>query len=191
MDEKTITCLGFRKGVRVKLADRKHSWPNSSFFRVNDCEGCAFEPYCKRLLKIKTGKSRIFEIQPHHAQLKQQARDLLLSPEGIELRVNRSCQVEGAFGVLKQNMQYTRFRRRTLDRVTVEFALTCLGMNIRKYIRFSIKNSLPFYWKAPEDLAPETFKKPSARRIINRLKKRKKLQPNEIAKKGYKKKGKC
>ena len=78
-------------------------------------EGCAFEPYCKRLLKIKTGKSRIFEIQPHHAQLKQQARDLLLSPEGIELRVNRSCQVEGAFGVLKQNMQYTRFRRRALD----------------------------------------------------------------------------
>ena len=25
VDEKTITCLGFRKGVRVKLADRKHS----------------------------------------------------------------------------------------------------------------------------------------------------------------------
>lgn len=88
-------------------------------------------------------------------------------------------------------MQYTRFRRRTLDRVTVEFALTCLGMNIRKYIQLSIKNSLPFCWKAPEDLAPETFKKPSAKRIINRLKKRKKLQPNEIAKKGYKKKGKC
>ena len=111
----------------------------------------------KRLLKIKTGKSRIFEIQPHLAQLKQQARDLLLSPEGIELRVNRSCQVEGAFGVLKQNMQYTRFRRRALDRVTVEFALTCLGMNIRKYLRFSMKNSLPFYWKAPEGLASETF----------------------------------
>ena len=53
-----------------------------------------------------------------------------------------------------------------------------------------MKNSLPFYWKAPEGLAPETFKKPSAKRIINRLKKRKKLQPNEIAKKGYKKKGK-
>jgi len=64
-------------------------------------------------------------------------------------------------------------------------------MNIRKYIQLSIKNSLPFCWKAPEDLAPETFKKPSAKRIINRLKKRKKLQPNEIAKKGYKKKGKC
>ena len=191
VDEKTIICLGSRKGVPVKLADRKHSWPNSTFFRVNDCEGCAFEPYCKRLLKIKTGKSRIFEIQPHLAQLKQQARDLLLSPEGIELRVNRSCQVEGAFGVLKQNMQYTRFRRRALDRVTVEFALTCLGMNIRKYLRFSMKNSLPFYWKAPEGLASETFKKPSAKRIINRLKKRKKLQPNEIAKKSYKKKGKC
>lgn len=169
VDDKTNICLDDRTGVHVKLADRKHSKPDSSFFRLSGCESCAFEPYSKRLLKTKTGKSRIFEVQPHHTLLKQQARDPLLSPKGIELRVNRSCQVEGTFGLLKQNMQYTRFRRRALDRVTVEFALTCQGMNIRKYIRFSIKNSLPFYWKAPADLPPETFKKPSAKRIINRL----------------------
>lgn len=38
-------------------------------------------------------------------------------------------------------------------------------------------------------LEAETFKKPSAKRIANRLKKRKNLQPNEIAKRGYRRKG--
>ncbi len=36
----------------------------------------------------------------------------LLSPKGIELRVNRSIQVEGAFGVLKHDYGYERMRRR-------------------------------------------------------------------------------
>ncbi|WP_279127043.1 hypothetical protein, partial [Parasutterella excrementihominis] len=48
---------------------------------------------------------------------------------------------------------------------------------------------LPTYWKVPEGLEAETFKKPSAKRIANRLKKRKNLQPNEIAKRGYRRKG--
>lgn len=88
---------------------------------------------------ITSGKSKILEIQPHYAHLKLQARDLLLSPEDIELRINRSCQVEGAFGVGKQKMQYTRFRRWPLNRVTVNFALTCLRPNIRNISASQLK----------------------------------------------------
>ena len=113
----------------------------------------------------------------------------MLRPEGIEMRVNRSCQVEGTFGVLKQNMAYTRFRRRKLAKVRLEFALTCLGLNIRKFLKFKKKWQAATYWKVPEGLEAETFKKPSAKRIANRLKKRKNLQPNEIAKRGYRRKG--
>ena len=76
---------------------------------------------------------------PEYVTLKQGARDRLLRPEGIEMRVNRSCQVEGTFGVLKQNMAYTRFRRRKLAKVRLEFALTCLGLNIRKFLKFKKK----------------------------------------------------
>ena len=72
----------------------------------------------------KTGDEKFFEVQPRFMQLKQKARDLLLSPRGIEMRVNRSCQIEGVFGNIKQNMAYTRFRRTSLESVTVEFALT-------------------------------------------------------------------
>ncbi|WP_341462459.1 transposase [Parasutterella excrementihominis] len=33
-------------------------------------------------------------------------------------------------------MAYTRFRRRKLAKVRLEFALTCLGLNIRKFLKF-------------------------------------------------------
>ena len=145
--------------------------------------------YCRRFMKEKEGNERIFEVMPEYVTLKQGARDRLLRPEGIEMRVNRSCQVEGTFGVLKQNMAYTRFRRRKLAKVRLEFALTCLGLNIRKFLKFKKSGKLPTYWKVPEGLEAETFKKPSAKRIANRLKKRKDLQPNEIAKRGYRRKG--
>lgn len=191
IDEQTIRCLGERMGEKIDCYDGISPKPGWAFFLVKNCNTCDFEAYCKRYLKIKREGYRIFEIQPRWAQLKQQARDRLLAPEGIEIRVNRSCQVEGAFGVIKQNMAYKRFRRRSMERVTVEFALTCMAMNIRKYLRFVVSGVLPFYWKAPEDLEAECFKKPSAKRIKKRMEKKTKLQPNEIAKKGYKRKGKC
>ncbi len=114
---------------------------------------------------------------------------MLLSPEAIEMRVNRSCQVEGVFGAIKQNMEYTRFHRRSRDRVTVEFALTSTGLNVRKYLKFVESEKVPFYWSAQRTLEPETFKKPSAKKIENRINKREKLQPNEIAKKATKIRG--
>ncbi|UKI49670.1 MAG: transposase [Clostridium sp.] len=65
----------------------------------------------------------------------QQAEKNLLSIEGIEMRVNRSSQVEGAFGVIKQDFQYERFRRRSINKVSAEFMLVCLGYNVRKLFK--------------------------------------------------------
>ena len=73
---------------------------------------------------------------PDYELLKEQARENLLSPKGIEIRINRSIQVEGTFGQLKQNMQYIRIRRRGLDKVSCEIMLMCLGRNIRKLFTF-------------------------------------------------------
>ena len=39
-------------------------------------------------------------------------QDRLMSDTGIQLRINRSNQVEGAFGVLKQNLGFRRFLHR-------------------------------------------------------------------------------
>ena len=95
-----------------------------------------------------------------------------LSPKGIEMRVNRSSQVEGAFGVIKQDMDYERARRRGMENVSLEFMLTCVGYNIRKLFRHFGGNLKMSYWTAPKDLKPEKFKKPSAKRLIKRVSKK-------------------
>ena len=49
---------------------------------------------------------KIFEVVPNLIRYKQQAEDNLLSVKGIEIRVNRSIQVEGVFGNEKQNRKW-------------------------------------------------------------------------------------
>ena len=46
--------------------------------------------------------------------------------------MNRSIQVEGAFGVLKQHAVFTRFLTRGKMNVKIEFFLLCMGYNINK-----------------------------------------------------------
>jgi hypothetical protein len=54
------------------------------------------------------------------------------SEEGILLRKNRSIQVEGAFGVLKQDMGFRRFLMRGGTKVYTELLLLCLAYNVNK-----------------------------------------------------------
>ena len=184
--DSTITCLGERTGYRVDVPGRHPKNQGGVFYKVTGCTGCAFMPYCRQFNKEKVAEEKVFEVNPEFQKFKQEARDLLLTPEGIEMRVNRSCQVEGAFGVIKQDMSYTRFRRRNIDPVSTEFMLTCLGYNLRKYMSFLIKEKLPKYWVAPADLKCEQFKKPSAKRLANKVNKKRQKSVNEKAKSSYK-----
>ena len=134
----------------------------------------------------KTGSFKIFEVSPEYQRYKQEARDMLLSVEGIEMRVNRSIQAEGAFGGLKQDLAYTRFRRISLEKVSLEVMLSCLGYNIRKYMRFIQKHTEFKEWKAPEGTLPETFKKPSAKRLANRAARTRQKAKNEQTRDSYK-----
>ena len=66
-------------------------------------------------------------------ELQAEARRLLKSAEGIELRVRRSIEVEGAFGEIKADSNYTRIHRRGKRSVETEIGLVLLGYNLRKY----------------------------------------------------------
>ena len=134
----------------------------------------------------RTGSFKIFEVAPEYQRYKQEARDMLLSVEGIEMRINRSIQAEGSFGGLKQDMAYTRLRRTSLEKASLEIMLTCLGFNIRKYMRFILKQTSFKEWKVPEGTKPETFKKPSAKRLANRVAKARQKPKNEQVRDSYK-----
>lgn len=185
-DDNTIVCLGGKTGKKVKLENVHPRKKNGEFFRVENCGDCDFKPYCRRYMKEKDEDFKVFEIVVEFQKEKQKARDLLLSVEGIEMRVNRSCQMEGAFGIIKNNMLYDRFRRTTMESVNVEFMLTSLGFDIRKFLRY-YKGDVPVkYWTAPPDTVPQTFKKPSAKRLAKRATKIRTKSANEKVTSKYK-----
>ena len=47
---------------------------------------------------------------------------------------------KGAFGVIKQDMKFTRFTRRGIKNTRMEFLLVGIGYNLRKYHNYRIKN---------------------------------------------------
>lgn len=127
-------------------------------FKFIGCNNCKYSYKCKAKLKYKDFDYRMTELIPDYELLKEEARNNLQSPKGIEMRINRSIQVEGTFGQIKNNMNYDRIRRRGLEKVSAEIMLMCLGVNLRKY--FSSLDNNKFknnYWKIPHTLHKEVF----------------------------------
>ena len=56
----------------------------------------------------------------------------IVSDEGVLLRVNRSIQVEGAFGILKQDCSFRRFLFRGKRNIEMQFFLLAFAFNIHK-----------------------------------------------------------
>ena len=185
-DDGSLKCLNGNIGYKTEIDNRHPKTANSVFYKVEGCNNCPFKDYCKRYMKNKDEDYKIFEVNERLVFYKQEAFNNLLSPKGIELRVNRSSQVEGAFGVIKQDMNYERLRRILMDKVETEFMLTFLGYNIRKLFRFFEGKAKFNYWVAPADLKPEEKKKPSAKRLSNKVNKKKVKSVNEEAKSKYK-----
>ena len=67
------------------------------------------------------------------AQHRAQAHENLLTERGVLLRMNRSIQVEGAFGVLKSDRQFKRFLMRGKTNISLELFLLCLAFDLDKY----------------------------------------------------------
>ena len=72
------------------------------------------------------------QVSKTFVEKRQISYENIMSDEGILLRVNRSIQVEGAFGVLKNDYQFNRFLTRGKNSVKTEFILLCFGYNINK-----------------------------------------------------------
>lgn len=187
-DDETILCLGGRTGKQSPANGRHPKMAESVFYRVDGCCDCAFHEYCKRWQKEKTEDFKIFEVNKEMRRHIQEAEKNLLSPKGIEIRINRSIQAEGAFGVLKQNMRYVRVRRTSKEKVSTEIMLTLLGYNIRKLFRYFSGNLKANYWTAPSNLEQEEFKKPHAARLSKKAKTKKNKFVNEAARYSYKEK---
>lgn len=154
-----VICLNTCIGEQISFSySRKQRNKGGKLYKFTGCSNCNYSYICKKNLKNKDYDYRLYELNPDYELLKEQARENLLSPIGIEIRINRSIQVEGTFGQIKQNMQYVRIRRRGIEKVSCEIMLMCLGRNIRKF--FTLLNSdevKSTYWEKSSDLKKEIF----------------------------------
>jgi len=75
---------------------------------------------------------RGIEVNHKLRRYKAQARERLLSEEGVVHRKKRAIEPEAVFGQLKGNNRFTRFRLRTLAKVEVDFALAAISHTLRK-----------------------------------------------------------
>ena len=153
---------------------------------IENCSRCKYKSVCKKAIKNKKANFRIFEVSIEYNSYKEEAMANLLSPKGIEMRINRSSQVEGSFGVIKQDMDYERVRRRGLENVSCEIMLVCLGYVIRKLFSLIEGTAKLDYWVAPESLKPES--RPSEINFKKLLSKRKPGENEKLRRKNRKNK---
>lgn len=155
-----VMCLNTNIGEEVPF-DYYHRKKNKDgvLYKFIGCKDCNYSYKCKAKLKNKDEDFRYIELIPDYELLKEEVRNNLLSPKGIEMRINRSIQVEGTFGQIKNNMNYDRIRRRGLTNVSAEIMLMCLGVNIKRYFK-SLDGKNKFKkncWNPPIDLQKEKF----------------------------------
>jgi len=99
-----------------------------------ECAGCPYKAQCikgKSKTPIEERNKNLY-VSKTFLRQRQQMQERIQSEEGVLLRINRSIQVEGAFGVLKQDMGFRRFLLRGSVKVQTEFLLLCMGYNLNK-----------------------------------------------------------
>lgn len=115
--------FAYRKPVRGNQYGRQEE-----YYTCEDCSGCPYAEKCK-----KTEKNRTVRINEELSAMHKEVIDNLESIHGALLRMNRSIQAEGTFGVMKYDRWYKRTVRRGLDNVKLELTLVSIGHNLYKY----------------------------------------------------------
>jgi hypothetical protein len=101
-------------------------------YECKECTGCEHRSKCVRSEKISA--NRKIKVNPRLNELRLQARELLTSEIGLEMRKKRSVEVESVFGNIKGNYGVRRFLLRGLEKVIVEWGLYAIGHNMRKMV---------------------------------------------------------
>ena len=98
-----------------------------TLYECESCEGCSLKKQC-----TKAAGNKKISVSKLFLEGRAESLNNITTVEGILLRMNRSIQVEGAFGVLKEDHSFRRFVMRGKKNVETEFLLLSFGFNINK-----------------------------------------------------------
>ena len=101
---------------------------STKYYSNDKCRRC---PHIGKCHKSKTGY-RTVKVNQVILEHRPKTLEALTSEEGTLLRMNRSIQVEGVFGVLKEDYGFRRFFTRGKKNIETQFFLLSFALNIEK-----------------------------------------------------------
>lgn len=132
----TFICTKGRKLRFERVVKQKSKTGFISYSRLYRCDNCCYCGFRKECQKTRLGRTpkgpKAIYIATDYKNLLAKNNEIFESEYGIQLRVNRSIQVEGAFGITKEDFEYTRLRHRGKDNVEKDLLLLAFGYNLLK-----------------------------------------------------------
>lgn len=117
------------KELRVLCLKKQRSKSGyESEVTVYECEDCAGCPYKDKCTKA----NKHLYVSKSFLEKREESYRNIQSEKGIKYRTNRSIQVEGAFGVFKNDYGFQRFLLRGKKKVKLEILLLSMGYNLNK-----------------------------------------------------------
>jgi len=124
------TCQQGRKLRAQYTGTRKSKSGFESEVTYYECESCVDCPRKKQCTSAKG--NRTMKVSKRFIAQRAESLERITSPKGVLLRMNRSIQSEGAFGVLKQNYAFRQFLLRGNKKVLAELLLLAMAYNVNK-----------------------------------------------------------
>ena len=131
-DEDCFICAEGRKLYCRKVSTEvKDGMPiTRAWYRCENCSNCPQREKCCRKQDVNEPKEVI--LKETFWEKRQQSLENITSERGIQLRMNRSIQVEGAFGLIKNDFGFRRFLTTGKKNVRIELLFLALGFNLKK-----------------------------------------------------------
>lgn len=130
-DDGSLVCPNGKKFVHLKdkpISGNKYG-RTEELYVCESCDGCTLRSQC---CKKKTG-NRVVQLNRELTSMYEEVLNNLESIHGALLRMKRSIQAEGTFGIMKWDRRYKRAFPRGLTSVILEFTLISCGFNLYKY----------------------------------------------------------
>ncbi|WP_446501064.1 transposase [Peptoniphilus grossensis] len=81
-------------------------------------------------LEQRRTKTKGIYISETFKKYREESLKNILSDQGIEERLNKSIQAEGAFSKIKSGLNYNRFHHRGKENIISEICLLSIGLNL-------------------------------------------------------------
>lgn len=116
-----------KTGTHIKENKKTHFKSEITTYQCQSCEDCPLKQKCT----TAKGDKKI-QVSKNFIRLREESLENIKNNVGICLRINRSIQAEGTFGILKADHHFTRFLTRGNEQVLTELLLLGISFNLRK-----------------------------------------------------------